>query len=46
MSARARVTAALRGDPVDRVPVSLWTHNFTAENSAQELCRETVRLAR
>ena len=46
MSARARVTAALRGDPVDRVPVSVWAHNFTAENSAQELCRETVRLAR
>jgi uroporphyrinogen decarboxylase len=46
MRARARVMAALRGDPVDRVPVSVWAHNFTAENSAQELCEETVRLAR
>jgi uroporphyrinogen decarboxylase len=45
MSARARVMAALRGDPVDRVPASVWAHNFAAENSAQELCEETVRLA-
>ena len=45
MSARARVMAALRGDPVDRVPVSVWAHNFMAENSAQELCDETVRRA-
>jgi len=45
MSARARVMAALHGDPVDRIPVCIWTHNFAAENSARELSDETVRLA-
>ena len=43
---RARVTAALRGEPVDRVPVSFWLHNFAAENSAEGLAGETLRLAR
>jgi uroporphyrinogen decarboxylase len=38
--------AALRGDPVDRVPASVWAHNFAAENNARDLCEETVRLAR
>jgi len=38
--------AALRGEPVDRVPVSLWLHNFATENSAETLAGETVRLAR
>jgi uroporphyrinogen decarboxylase len=37
--------AALRGEPVDRVPVSLWLHNFATENSADELAAETLRLA-
>src|SRR4029434_131613 len=37
--------AALRGAPVDRVPVSLWLHNFATENSAQTLSVETLRLA-
>jgi len=39
------VMAALRGAPVDRVPVSLWLHNFATENSAQTLSAETLRLA-
>jgi uroporphyrinogen decarboxylase len=43
---RARVTAALRGEAVDRVPVSFWLHNFAAENSAEGLANETLRLAR
>jgi uroporphyrinogen decarboxylase len=43
---RERVTAALRGEPVDRVPVSFWLHNFAAENSAEGLAGETLRLAK
>jgi uroporphyrinogen decarboxylase len=46
MTRRERVMAALRGEPVDRVPVSLWLHNFATENSAEELAAETLRLAR
>jgi len=45
MTRRERVMAALRGAPVDRVPVSLWLHNFATENSAETLAAETVRLA-
>jgi uroporphyrinogen decarboxylase len=43
---RERVMAALRGEPVDRVPVSFWLHNFAAENSAEGLAGETLRLAK
>jgi uroporphyrinogen decarboxylase len=46
MTRRARVLAALRGDPVDRVPLSFWLHNFVTENSAAGLAAETLRLAR
>ena len=46
MSRRQRVLAALRGDPVDRVPLSFWLHDFVAENSATGLADETMRLAR
>jgi uroporphyrinogen decarboxylase len=46
MTKRERVLAALRGAPVDRVPVSLWLHNFATENSAETLTAETARLAR
>jgi uroporphyrinogen decarboxylase len=46
MTKRERVMAALRGDQVDRVPVSLWLHNFATENSAETLAAETLRLAR
>ena len=45
MTKRERVLAALRGDPVDRVPLSFWLHNFVAENSAAGLAEETRRLA-
>ena len=37
MTKRARVLAALRGQTVDRVPISFWAHNFAAENSARAL---------
>jgi uroporphyrinogen decarboxylase len=46
MTQRERVLAALAGRPVDRVPVSLWLHNFATENSAEDLTAETLRLAR
>ena len=46
MTKRERVMAALRGAPVDRVPVAFWLHNFATENSAKGLADETLRLAR
>jgi len=46
MTKRERVMAAVRGDHVDRMPVSLWLHNFATENSAETLTGETLRLAR
>ncbi|MGH7396834.1 MAG: uroporphyrinogen decarboxylase family protein [Candidatus Rokuibacteriota bacterium] len=46
MTKRQRVTAALRGEELDRVPLAFWLHNFTAENSAEGLAEETLRLAR
>jgi len=46
MTKRERVMAAVRGDHVDRLPVSLWLHNFATENSAETLTAETLRLAR
>ena len=46
MTPRERVLAALHGRPVDRVPLSVWLHNFATENSAQGLADETARLAR
>jgi uroporphyrinogen decarboxylase len=45
MTRRERVMAALAGAEVDRVPVSLWLHNFATENSAEDLAAETARLA-
>jgi uroporphyrinogen decarboxylase len=46
MTKRERVRAALKGEPVDRVPIAFWLHNFAAENSAEGLAAETLRLAR
>src|SRR5712691_12275671 len=37
MNKKERVDAALRGDPVDRVPASLWGHDFEREWSAHGL---------
>jgi uroporphyrinogen decarboxylase len=44
MTKRERVMAALRGGPVDRVPLAFWLHNFATENSAKCLADETLRL--
>jgi uroporphyrinogen decarboxylase len=46
VTSRERVLAALRGEPVDRVPLSFWMHNFAAENSVKEFVAESLRLAR
>jgi uroporphyrinogen decarboxylase len=46
MTNRERVGAALRGEAVDRVPLSFWMHHFVAENSVKEFVAETLRLAR
>ncbi len=46
LSRRGRVLAALRGAPVDRVPVSFWGHHYVAENTAAGLAEETLRQAR
>ena len=46
MTKRERVTAALRGTTVDRVPLAFWLHNFATENSAKGLAEETLRLLR
>jgi uroporphyrinogen decarboxylase len=45
MNTRERVMAALRGDAVDRVPLSFWMHHFAAENSVDGFVAETLRLA-
>lgn len=46
MNKRERVMAAIAGQPVDRVPLSFWLHNFAREHSAQALADETLRLYR
>jgi uroporphyrinogen decarboxylase len=46
MTKRERVTAALRGATVDRVPLAFWLHNFATENSAKDLAEESLRLLR
>ena len=46
MTNRERVLAAVRGEAVDRVPLSFWMHHFTAENSVKDFVAETLRLAR
>jgi uroporphyrinogen decarboxylase len=37
-----RVFASLKGDEVDRVPVSAWWHDFAREWSAEELAETTL----
>lgn len=44
MTPRQRVMAAIRGEAVDRVPVSFWLHNHAQEHSAKALADETIRL--
>ena len=42
MDRKQRVDAALTGTPVDRLPVSIWGHDFLREWSAQDLARQTI----
>lgn len=42
MNKKERVEAALRGEPVDHVPVSVWGHDFAREWSAQGLMEAMV----
>lgn len=42
MNKKERVEAALRGTDVDRVPASMWGHDFEREWSAQGLAEATV----
>ena len=42
MTKRERVRAALRGQPVDRVPVSLWGHDYLREWTPEDLVATTL----
>jgi uroporphyrinogen decarboxylase len=42
MTKNERVFAALKGDEVDRVPVSAWWHDFAREWSANDLAETTL----
>ncbi|MFQ6111092.1 MAG: uroporphyrinogen decarboxylase family protein [Nitrospinota bacterium] len=42
MSKKERLVAALRGELVDRVPLSLWGHFFDKESTAQGLAESTL----
>jgi uroporphyrinogen decarboxylase len=42
MNKKERVEAALRGEAVDRVPVSLWGHDYAREWSAQGLAEAMI----
>jgi uroporphyrinogen decarboxylase len=42
MTARDRVLAALRGNEVDRVPMSFWGHVYHRESSASDLVAHTL----
>src|SRR5258705_12387314 len=43
---RERVWAALRGEAVDRPPVSFWGHTYHRESSARDLVEATLELQR
>jgi uroporphyrinogen decarboxylase len=42
MTKNERIRAALRGEPVDRVPTAFWGHDFFREWSAAELAEYTL----
>ncbi len=42
MTSRDRVIAALRGDEVDRIPMSFWGHVYHRESSASDLVAHTL----
>jgi uroporphyrinogen decarboxylase len=43
---RERVYAALQGEPVDRLPVSLWRHFFKRDRSPEGLAQATLDFSR
>jgi len=43
---RERVWAALRGEPVDRPPVSFWGHFYHRESTASDLVQATLEFQR
>src|SRR5438552_7656839 len=45
MNNRERVMAALRAEPVDRVPLAFWMHDFASENDVDSFVAESLRLA-
>jgi uroporphyrinogen decarboxylase len=45
MDKRSRIQAALQGQEVDRVPLSLWRHFFCEDRTAQDLGTTTVTFA-
>ncbi len=46
MDKRQRIQAALQGEAVDRVPLSLWRHYFCQDRTASGLAEVTLALAR
>ena len=46
MNKHQRIQAALRGEAVDRTPLSLWRHYHCADRSARDLSTATLALAR
>lgn len=46
LTRKERIAAVLAGETPDRLPVSIWGHNFLREWSAADLADETVRLYR
>jgi uroporphyrinogen decarboxylase len=46
MNRRERVFAAVRGEPVDRLPVSFWGHFYHRESSASDLADATLEFQR
>jgi uroporphyrinogen decarboxylase len=42
MNKKERIEAALRGDPVDRVPISVWSHDYKGEWGVQSLMESLV----
>ena len=42
MTPRERVLAAVRGEPVDRPPVSFWGHAYDKESTAEDLASATL----
>lgn len=46
MKKRERVYAALQGEPVDRLPVSLWRHFYKQDRSPEGLAQATLDFSR